>query len=205
MRRLVVSAFAVAVASSVTLLARPARADVTTWLAFGTGLAVDHSTANRSTNWSPGISGSIGLGSDPTHAVVVGGVFRLMSRVNEGADMNLALRVSTGGYSRGDWGFAVDVGPGLRLWESNQDGTFPLQGALVLGAPWGVQLTLGSDIMNLAVHPSSVGGFALVEFDLLRFTVMRQGSTDRFWKNPIPAGGRMEDKKADPGPRMDLP
>ena len=46
--------------------------------------------------------------------------------------------------------------------------------------------------MNLAVHPSSIGGFALVEFDLMRFTLMRQGSTDAFWKNPLPAGGRME-------------
>jgi hypothetical protein len=108
--------------------------------------------------------------------------------------------VTTGGYSRGDWGLGFDLGPGLRLWESNADGTFPLQGAVILGAPWGLQLTLGSDIMNLAVHPSSIGGFAVVEFDLMRFTLMRQGSTDAFWKNPLPAGGRMDERPPPPPP-----
>ena len=193
MRRLAASAFAVvACGALVCSVTRPARADVTTWLAFGAGLAVDHSTANHSTNWSPGFSTSIGVGSDPTHAWVLGGVFRVVSHITEGADLNIAARLTTGGYSRGDWGFGIDLGPGLRLWENNQDGTFPLQGDVILGAPWGLQLTLGSDIMNLAVHPSSIGGFALIEFDLMRFSVMRQGSTDAFWKNPLPAGGRMD-------------
>jgi hypothetical protein len=31
----------------------------------------------------------------------------------------------------------------------------------------------------------------MLEFDILRFTLMRQGSTDAWWKNPSPAGGKM--------------
>ena len=184
----------VAFAAAVGLGGGTARADVTTWLAFGTGIAVDHSTANGSTNWNPGLSASMGVGSDPTHAWVLGGVFRSLSRFNEGTDLSLSLRLTTGGFSRGDWGLGVDVGPALRLWGNNTFGTYPLQGALLFGAPWGLQATVGSDIVNLEGHPSSIGAYALIEFDLLRFTVMRQGSTDAYWKNPLPVGGRMSDK-----------
>ncbi len=183
-------AFPVVLACATVFAPRESRADVTTWLAFGTGLAVDHSTVNRSTNWNPAISATFGAGTDPNHAVVVGWVFRTMSRFNEGTDLNLSLRLTTGGFSRGDWGVALDVGPGLRLWEDNDDGMYPLQGTVTVGFPWGLQVAAGSDIMNLAVHPASIGAYALVEFDLMRFTIMRQGSTDKFWKNPLPVGGR---------------
>ncbi len=37
-------------------------------------------------------------------------------------------------------------------------------------------------------HPAQ-GFFAALEIDLLRFTVTRQGSTERWWPNPVPAGG----------------
>ncbi len=193
-------AFAIVLAAAglACFSARPARADVTTWLAFGTGLAVDHSTTTHITNWSPGISASMGVGSDPTRAIVVGWAFRLMSRVNEGADMSLSLRLTTGGYSRGDWGLGFDLGPGLRLWESNNDGMYPLQGNVIFGAPWGLQATVGSDLLNLAIHPASIGAYALIEFDLMRFTLMRQGSTDAYWKVPLPAGGRMTDRADEP-------
>lgn len=189
MRRLAPLAFAIAALG----VAASARADVTTWLALGAGAAVDHATSPHATNVNPAFSASMGVGSDPAHALVVGGVFRSMTRFNEGTDINLSLRVTTGSFSRGDWGVGLDLGPGLRLWSNNQFGTYPLQGALLLGAPWGLQATLGCDIVNLEGQPASIGGYALIEFDLLRFTVMRQGSTDAQWKNPLPAGGRMDE------------
>jgi len=171
--------------------AAPAYADVTTWLGLGGGLSLDHSVSNHSTNFDPAFSASIGVGSSPVKSWVIGGVFRALARFNEGVDMNLSARVTTGGFSRGDWGLGFDLGPGLRLWGVNTFGTYPLQGAVLLGAPWGLELTVGADIVNLAGSPTSLGGYAVIEFDLLRFTLMRQGSTDVYWKNPLPAGGRM--------------
>ncbi len=188
MRRLAPLAFAVAIG----LGAESAKADVTTWLAFGAGIAVDHGTGTNATNVNPAFSATMGVGSDPTRSFVLGGVFRSMSRFNEGTDISLSLRLTTGGFSRGDWGVAFDLGPALRLWANNEYGTYPLQGAVIVGAPWGLQATLGSDIVNLEGHPASLGAFAVIEFDILRFTLMRQGSTDRYWKNVLPAGGRME-------------
>ena len=188
MRRIAFYAFVVAACFE----SASARADVTTWLAFGAGIAVDRSTALNATNVNPAFSASMGVGSDPTHAWVLGGVFRSMSRFNEGTDINLSLRLTTGGFSRGDWGFGFDLGPGLRLWANDAYGTYPLQGAVLLGAPWGLQATIGSDIVNLEGHPTSIGAYAVIEFDILRFTLMRQGSTDTYWKNPLPAGGRMD-------------
>lgn len=196
MRRLASVGFAVAIG----LAGGSARADVTTWLAFGAGLAVDHSTQTNATNWNPGFSASMGVGSDPTHAWVLGGVFRSMSRFNEGTDISLSLRLTTGGFSRGDWGLGFDLGPALRLWGNDSYGKYPLQGNILFGAPWGLQATLGSDIVNLEGHPTSIGAYALIEFDLLRFTVMRQGSTDQYWRNPLPAGGRMDQDTRLPPP-----
>jgi hypothetical protein len=187
-RRLAIYAFAVAACG----VASSARADVTTWLAFGAGVAVDHSTVLNASNVNPAFSASIGVGSDPTHAWVLGGVFRSLTRFNEGTDINLSLRLTTGGFARGDWGIGFDLGPALRLWENDQYGTYPLQGALLLGAPWGLQATIGSDIVNLEGHPTSLGAYAVIEFDFLRLTLMRQGSTDAYWRNPLPAGGHIE-------------
>lgn len=188
MRRLAPIGFAVAVG----LGGGVARADVTSWLAFGTGLAVDHATDTGLTNVNAAFSASIGVGSDPTHKWVIGGIFRTMSRFTEGTDIGIAARLTTGGFARGDWGFGFDLGPSLRLWGSNAYGTYPLQGAVLLGAPWGLQVTVGADIVNLEGTPTSLGGYALVEFDLLRFTVMRQGSTEKYWKNPLPVGGHAD-------------
>jgi hypothetical protein len=78
----------------------------------------------------------------------------------------------------------------MRWWRAGAYGRYPIQAILLLGAPWGVQLALGADVWNLGGDPQAAGGFALLEIDLLRFTLMRQGSTDALWKNPSPAGGR---------------
>ena len=48
--------------------------------------------------------------------------------------------------------------------------------------------SLGTDL-GLAAR-FATGGFAVIELDLLRLTLMRQGSTDAMWFNASPAGGR---------------
>jgi hypothetical protein len=61
-----------------------------------------------------------------------------------------------------------------------------------LGAPWGLQLGVGGELWNLTPRDANAKGVvALLEIDLLRLTLMRQGATDRWWENPSPAGGRM--------------
>jgi hypothetical protein len=188
-RRLV----AIACVAAVSAGASGARADVTTWLAFGTGLAVDHSKVTGVTNWNETVSASMGVGSDPTKRWVLGGIFRTNSRFNEGTDLSLSFRITTGGFSRGDWGLALDVGPGLRLWSNNEFGTYPLQGVFTFGLPWGMQIAAGADIVNLQGKPESLGGYAIFEFDLMRFSLLRQGSTDTWWELENPAGGRLHE------------
>ena len=62
---------------------------------------------------------------------------------------------------------------------------------IVGGAPWGLQLGVGANLFSLDGGTSAQGAVALLEIDLLRLTVMRQGATDRWWENPSPAGGRV--------------
>ena len=61
---------------------------------------------------------------------------------------------------------------------------------VLAGGPWGLQLGIGADFFNIDSGPAARGAVALLEIDLLRLTVMRQGATDRWWENPSPAGGR---------------
>ena len=91
-------------------------------------------------------------------------------------------------------------------------GRFPLEAAAAVlglgllqagGAPWGVQLAVGGELLKIAGDDAEARGFvALLEIDFLRLTVMRQGSTDRYWENPSPAGGRRPTAKAGPLPGL---
>jgi hypothetical protein len=137
------------------------------------------------------MSATIGVGTTPISPIVVGGVFRSTTHFSLGTDVAIAARVATGGFARGDFGIALDAGAAMRWWGDGVYGRYPLQGVLLLGAPWGFQLAVGADVFNLGGDPQSRGGFALLELDLLRLTLMRQGSTDAIWKNPSPAGGRV--------------
>jgi hypothetical protein len=59
------------------------------------------------------------------------------------------------------------------------------------GAPWGFQLAVGGELLRIAGDDANARGIvAVLELDLLRLTVMRQGATDRWWQNPAPAGGQ---------------
>ena len=83
------------------------------------------------------------------------------------------------GFVNGDWGGGVDLGGYQRWWGTGSTG---LQGALVLGAPWGITMSVGAGAgTNDARHYSATLGI-----DFARLTVYRR-SGDSWWKNPFPA------------------
>jgi hypothetical protein len=170
-----------------------AHADVSSWLALGGGYGLEHSDQSGNTLSNGAFSALIGVGTTPRASVVAGGVFRSLSNFSTGTSLSLSVRLASGGFARGDWGLAVDLGPAVRWWSAGDYWTLPLQGVVTLGLPWGLQVGIGSDMWNLGGISQTRGGFALLELDLLRLTVMRQGSTDHIWRNPSPAGGREGD------------
>ncbi|MDB4996746.1 MAG: hypothetical protein JWM74_4178 [Myxococcaceae bacterium] len=171
----------------------PARADVSSWFAFGGGYGVARDGVASDTSRATTMSMSLGVGSSPRAKLVGGGLLRTVTFFSLGTDLSLGPRFCTGGFARGQWGLAVDAGVVGRFWNDGAYGRFPVQGIVTLGAPWGVQLGLGAQAFNLGSGPSAASGFAVLEIDLLRLTVMRQGATDSTWPNPSPAGGRDRD------------
>lgn len=185
------SAFVIA-ASTGLLLPSVAQADVSSWLTAGGGYSYHYGAERGAYDRATAFSMSIGVGSTPRGSVVVGGLLRTTTFFTLGTDLDLSLRLASGGFARGQWGLALDVGPGWRSWRSATNyGHFPMHGMLIAGGPWGIQLGVGADFWNLDSGPSARGAVALLEIDFLRLTVMRQGSTDRWWENPSPAGGRL--------------
>ena len=178
-------------ASGLLLAAAPARAEVTSWLAFGGGFGFERNDATRSLDRASAFSTTLGVGSSPTNRFVVGGVVRSLTHFSLGTDVSLSGRFATGGFARGDWGVALDAGVVGRFWTTSDYGSYPLQVVLTGGAPWGLQAGIGSEFWNIAGRPSATGFFAVLESDLLRLTVDRQGSSEAWWKNPAPAGGHI--------------
>jgi hypothetical protein len=172
------------------------RADVTSFLAVGGGYALERNRAIGHDDFAPTVTYSLGVGSTPLAPWVFGGLVRGTTFVGYGTDLGLAVRGSTGGFARGDWGVAVEAGALWRPWLDGTYGEWPLQGVVTLGAPWGLQLALGTELGTLSGARSAVGGFAALEVDLLRLTVMRQGSTEKWWRNPAPAGGHEQASSA---------
>ena len=167
-----------------------ARGDTTSWLAIGPGYAIERNSFDSTGRRAATLSMSLGVGTSPKAKLVVGGLVRTVTYFSLGTDLGLAARFATGGFARGDWGVAFDAGVVARTWGGGNFGRFPLQPVVTLGAPWGLQLGLGAQLWNLSGAPFATGGFAVVELDLLRLTLMRQGSTDAMWFNASPAGGR---------------
>ncbi|MDP9150512.1 MAG: hypothetical protein M3O36_11310 [Myxococcota bacterium] len=173
------------------LLSTPtAHADVSSWLAFGSGIASqrNHDTSTRTL--SPMLTYSLGVGSPSANDVVVGGLLRGTTRLNLGTDLGVAARVASRGFARGDWGVAIEAGAAWRPWRGGSYGEWPLQAALTAGLPWGFQVALGGELWSVSGTTPAQGLYVAVELDLLRLTVMRQGSTERWWRNPLPAGAR---------------
>jgi hypothetical protein len=180
---------ACACASLAFLLPREARADVTSWMSVGGGYSGQARHGNPSFDTAGALSYSIGVGSSPTGSLVFGGLIRGTTMFGLGTDFGPMFRAATGGFARGEWGAALDLGALWRTWGDDAYGTFPLEGVLTLGAPWGLQLALGVQASSAIDQTPSEGFFAALEIDLLRLTVMRQGPSERWWPNPAPAGG----------------
>jgi hypothetical protein len=163
---------------SVLGTATEARADVSSWLFAGGGASV----VNRSGSTGD-VAGSLqldaGMGSSPAHAVAVGGLVRTRTRFGDGTDLGGYVRTATGGFVRGSWGGALDLGGFGRFWGQTAPG---YGGTLSLGAPWGI--TLGLDA---ARDTQGLTTFALVlGIDLARMSVYR--STGLSWMpNPFPS------------------
>jgi hypothetical protein len=171
--------------------AASARADVSSFLAGGGGYALEKNYNAGTTDRATAMTFSLGVGSTPRAPIVVGGLFRTVTFFGMGTELALGPRVATGGFARGDWGVALDIAAGTRWYKGDVYGQYPLQGVLTFGSPWGFQLGVAADVWSLTGAPYARGTFAVLEFDFLRFTVMRQGSSESFWPNPAPAGGRV--------------
>ncbi len=171
--------------------ASAARADVSSWLSVGGGYGLKHNDLRSRYDSAASASFALGVGSDPMNKVVVGGVLRSTTYFGMGTDLGFSLRFATGGFARGQWGLALDAGPMWRTFGTGEYGRWPVSAMVIGGAPWGVQLAVGGELLKIAGDDAQARGIvALLEIDLLRLTVMRQGSTDRWWENPSPAGGR---------------
>jgi hypothetical protein len=169
---------------------RPARAEPSSWLAVGGGYAFERNGLERYDARATALSITAGVGTTSTRPIVVGGVWRSVTYFTLGTDIGLAARIATGGFARGDWGLALDAGVAARLWKMQNYGHFPVQVVLTGGLPWGINLSVGADTWDVSGDsPRARGGFAVLELDFLRLTVMRNGATQSAWPNPSPADG----------------
>lgn len=190
MRRFFLSLAALGAASGVLFVPTTARADVTSWLAVGGGYGVQHIASADRMDRASIFTYSVGVGSSPRADWVFGGIARMTTFLTLGTDLSVSARATTGGFSRGQWGFALDAGVVGRYWRAGDYGVYPVRVVLTGGAPWGLQLAVGADAFSLGGGNPARGFFGVLEIDLLRLTVMRQGATDAWWRNPSPAGGR---------------
>ncbi len=69
------------------------------------------------------MSFAVGVGSTPDASFVVGGIFRSTTYFNLGTDLSIGPRFASGGFARGDWGAALDVGVTGRYWRGGDYGS----------------------------------------------------------------------------------
>lgn len=155
-----------------------ARADVSSWIYVGGGAAsVKQQGLQRTTDGALAIE--TGIGSPPSGALVVGGMFKVLTLFGDGADLGLSVRVANRSFVTGNFGLALDVGPYQRFWGEGSTGG---QAALVLGAPWGVTLSV---LGGLGSHDAQHFG-ATLGLDFARLTVYRLAG-ENWFSNPHPA------------------
>ncbi len=160
------------------LSARTAHADVSSWAFVGGGVSELHQQELSSRTIAT-MRVQAGLGSDPSHPLVLGGLFSLEPNFGYGTDLALLVRGATRGYVNGGFGLALDVGPYERFWGQRSVGGASM---LWLGAPWGISFGLGG---SLGSHDAS-GFSAILGIDFARLTVYRNTGTSWF-PNPFPA------------------
>jgi hypothetical protein len=162
----------------VVCAARSAAADVSSWFSMMGGGGLLRSAALPSD-----VHGlmqlELGVGSSPDTRAVVGGVLKTITFFGHGTDLAVAARGATGGFARGDWGFALDAGPFQRWW-----GPVSSTGLLVslsIGGPFGIQ---ASAILEEGGNDARTVGFIL-GIDLMRMSVYRTSGTN-WMPNPLP-------------------
>jgi len=199
------SIVATLLALGLVALARPAAAEPSAWLSGGGGvglLAHGSSLGADGVALPNGVSGSdtrpvmsftLGVGTTPAARFAVGGVLRLTTTFDLGTDVSIGPRFATGGFARGDFGLAFDLGVAFRTYKDGIYGRVPLQAVALFGVPFGLQFGLGVQALSLDGGTQAAGGFALLEIDVLRLTVLRQGSSTNLWENPSPLGGRVRE------------
>lgn len=160
------------------LYSSTASADVSSWVYLGSG-ATSIEQRGLPRRLAPSIAVEAGMGTPPTNALVLGGMFKLLGLVGDGADLGLSLRLATRGFVTGNFGLALDAGPYQRFWGEGSTGG---QAALVLGAPWGITLSLGGGLGSNDAR--QVG--ATLGLDFARLTVYRL-SGESWFPNPHPA------------------
>jgi hypothetical protein len=163
--------------AAVSLGAAHARADVSSWVYAGYGPStVDDGDGYETQHF---LELETGLGTPASDPFIIGGIFKFGTHFGRGTDLGLALRGATQGFQLGGFGFAVDLGAYERFWEV---GSFGGQGSLVLGAPWGITMSLSGGIgTNDARHASLTFGI-----DFARLTVYRL-SGESWFPNAYPA------------------
>jgi hypothetical protein len=167
----------VALATLTLGVAAPARADVSSWASAMAGPTLfDDGVDKRS---FPSLQLETGIGIPPTGFLVVGGLFHLETHFGQGTDIGLLGRFATRGFVLGDWGAALDLGGYERFWGRGSEGAL---GKLVLGAPWGIQLSAGGGYGTKDARHMSV----MLGIDFARLTIFRT-SGEGWFPNPYPA------------------
>jgi hypothetical protein len=165
-------------ASSVLFSTRAARADVSSWVFAGGGIS-RLQQEGLSAAVKPAMRLQIGLGTDPSNPLVLGGLLSLEPTFGYGSDLALLFRGASRGYVNGNFGLALDLGPYERWWGERSVGG---EGTLWLGAPWGIALGV-----NASVGSHDASGFsAILGIDFARLTIYRNAGTNWF-PNPFPA------------------
>lgn len=155
-----------------------ARADVSSWAYVGGGASYFEQRGQK-LKLDPTLAIEAGAGSAPSHPIVVGGMLKVLALLGDGVDLGVSLRVASRGFVTGDFGLALDAGPYQRFWGAKSTGG---QAAIVLGAPWGITLTVGG---GLGSHDARQLG-ATLGLDFARLTVYRLAGLSWF-PNPHPA------------------
>jgi hypothetical protein len=158
--------------------ATPALADVSSWAYVGSG-ASQLEQRGLEQKLDPTLAIETGIGTSPHRVLIFGGMFKLLALFGDGADLGLSARLASRGFVTGGFGLALDAGAYQRLWGEGSTGG---QGALVLGAPWGITLSLGG---GYGTNDARQFGASL-GLDFARLTVYRL-SGENWFPNPHPA------------------
>ncbi len=141
-QRYAVCPLVIAMFAALTLIARPCSADIASWMYVGAGMSqVDR--PNVSAERRSLMQLDAGFGSSPYATLVFGGILRTLTHFDGGTDLAIAQRTTTGGFSRGDWGLALDLGGYQRWWGRDSRGGMA---SAWLGAPWGLQLGITGEM-----------------------------------------------------------